>query len=74
MCNTSPLDGNICKVVKLCTFVVLSFMLLKMTGTIGISHYHLYIVLCKRGGLVGCYIATDKPYTTSVNILFYLNN
>ena len=50
------------------------FMLLKMTGTIGISHYHPYIVLCKRGGLVGSYIDTDKPYTTSINILFYLNN
>ena len=49
------------------------FMLLKMTAAIGISHCHLYIVLCKRGGLVGCYIATDKPYTASSNTLFYLN-
>ena len=50
------------------------FMLLKMTSTIGISHYHLYIVLSKRGGSMGCYIATDKPYITPINILFYLNN
>ena len=23
---------------------------------------------------MGCYIATDKPYTTSINISFYFNN
>ena len=23
---------------------------------------------------MGCYIATDKPYTICINILFYLNN
>ena len=47
-----------------------------MTSAIGISHYHLCIVLCESGGSVGCYITMDKPYTTPVNTLCYfiLNN
>ena len=35
MCNTSPFDGNICKVLKLCIFIVLflGFMLPLVTTT-----------------------------------------
>ena len=66
----SSLDGNICKVVYLCIFVVLFLCLLKMAITNGISHYQLSIVICQRGGSVGCCIATDKPYTAHFSILF----
>ena len=67
----SPLDGNICKVVYLCVFVVLLLCLLKMAISTGISHYHLLsIVICKRGGSVGCCIATAKTYRTLISILF----
>ena len=66
----SPLDGNICKVVHLCIFVVLFLCSLKMAITSGISQYHLSIVICKRGSLVGHCIATDKPCLTLINILF----
>ena len=48
-------------------------MFLKMANTLGISHYHLRIVLGKTGGLVGCYIAMNKPYTKPINTLFILN-
>ena len=51
-------------------FVVLFLCLLKMAITAGISHYHLSIVMRKRGGSVSCCIATDKPYTTLISILF----
>ena len=50
------------------------FMFLKMANTLGISHYHLRIVLGERGGLVECYIAMNKPYTKPINTLFILNN
>ena len=46
-------------------------MLLKMTSTIGISHHHLRIVLCERGGSVGCYIAMEKPYTIPINTILF---
>ena len=41
-----------------------------MAITTGINHYHLSTVICVGGGSVGCCIATDKPYTTLISILF----
>ena len=49
-------------------------MLLKITSTIGISDYHLCIVLCKRSGSMGCYIAMDKPCITPLIFYFISNN
>ena len=44
-------------------------MLLNMIGTIGINHFHLYVVLCVTGAPVGCYIATDN-----INIIIFYSN
>ena len=67
----SPLDGNICKAVYLCIFVMpfLCFML-KMIITTGISHYQLSIVICQRDSSVDCCMITGKLDTTYLIISF----
>ena len=74
MSNTSPLDGNICKVIKLRIFVVLFLCFaLPMVFTTDIDHSQHGVVQCQRNRLDSCCnIKKNSAILNVYIILWYL--